>query len=201
MAETQPGKRGGPGQNPDWQRQQSAASEAQRLQPDGGSGESPSDDRFHVDASVVFQLGESLVSDVVQALVELVKNAYDADASFVRIVVDTENFPPADLEIDAGSHSHAPSPGYILIEDDGTGMTRSVIRQGWLTISRSPKRTFKRELRVTPKGRTPLGDKGLGRLGVQRLGNRVHILTRATSGDVGEAGDERDITECCGSAE
>ena len=39
---------------------------------------------FHVHTSVVFQLGESLISDVVQALVELVKNAYDADATFAR---------------------------------------------------------------------------------------------------------------------
>lgn len=159
----------------------------------GATDATPNDDRFHVDASVVFQLGESLVSDVVQALVELVKNAYDADATFVRIVVDTENSPPPELELDAAPEGPPQPPGYILIEDDGTGMNRATIRQGWLTISRSPKRAFKRELQVTSKGRTPLGDKGLGRLGVQRLGNRVHILTRAAQ-DNGEPGDEHVVS-------
>ena len=153
----------------------------------------PPDDRFHVDASVVFQLGESLVSDVVQALVELVKNAYDADATFVRIVVDTENPPPPDLDLDTEPEARPKPPGYILIEDDGIGMTRATIRQGWLTISRSPKRAFKRQLQVTGKGRTPLGDKGLGRLGVQRLGNRVHILTRAAIND-GAPGEEHVVS-------
>jgi signal transduction histidine kinase len=181
-----------PGQTPpsDAHATGSSGTELQAGEAAGVGGEAATDDRFHVDASVVFQLGESLVSDVVQALVELVKNAYDADANFARIIVDTDNAPASGLvEIDIGTQSAPESPGYILIEDDGTGMTREVIRQGWLTISRSPKRTFKRELRVTDKGRTPLGDKGLGRLGVQRLGNRVQILTRAAGAD-GQPGDE-----------
>ncbi len=192
MAQTPSGPASGPRQTDD----PDAVSASSNLQPASASApadDTPADDRFHVDASVVFQLGESLVSDVVQALVELVKNAYDADASFVRIVVDTENPLPADLRIDTETDTQAQQPGYILIEDDGTGMTRSTIRQGWLTISRSPKRTFKRELRVTRKGRTPLGDKGLGRLGVQRLGNRVQIITRAV-GDDGQPADEHVVS-------
>lgn len=132
------------------------------------------DYRFRVDASVVFQLGESLVSDVIQALVELVKNAYDADASWVRVVVDTTTAAPG-LPADS-------TPGYILIEDDGVGMSEAVIRSGWLTISSSPKRLLKQSGLTTDKGRTPLGDKGLGRLGVQRLGDTVTIVTRDSSG-------------------
>ena len=37
--------------------------------------------RFEIAAAVVFRLGEELITDVVQALVELVKNSYDADAT------------------------------------------------------------------------------------------------------------------------
>ncbi len=191
MAQTPPGPAKGLGQtDPD---DLAASSNLETAPASPAVGDAPADDRFHVDASVVFQLGESLVSDVVQALVELVKNAYDADASFVRIVVNTENPVPPELRIENKTDDEPQITGYILIEDDGTGMTRSIIRQGWLTISRSPKRTFKRELRVTRKGRTPLGDKGLGRLGVQRLGNRVQILTRAV-GDDGKPTDEHVVS-------
>lgn len=50
---------------------------------------------FNIHASVVFQLGESLITDVVQALVELVKNAYDADANSATVIVDTTgDLPP-----------------------------------------------------------------------------------------------------------
>ena len=45
---------------------------------------------FEIDASVVYQLGEMLISDEVQALIELVKNSYDADASYANIIVQTK---------------------------------------------------------------------------------------------------------------
>src|SRR5262245_42685251 len=80
---------------------------------------------FDIDASVVFQLGEHLISDVIQALVELVKNAYDADASFVKVTVDTESRAPD------GSRYHN-AVGFVSVEDDGHGMGRSDIENGWL---------------------------------------------------------------------
>ena len=46
-------------------------------------------ERFDINAAVVFRLGEELITDVVQALVELVKNSYDADATWVRVNIDT----------------------------------------------------------------------------------------------------------------
>ena len=91
---------------------------------------------FHVHTSVVFQLGESLISDVVQALVELVKNAYDADATYTNVVVDTQEKPPKESR-------YPNARGYILIEDDGSGMDYQTIERGWLTISDSRKRQFK----------------------------------------------------------
>ena len=127
-------------------------------------------EHFDVHASVVFQLGESLISDAIQALLELIKNSYDADASYCKVTIDTD---PA-----AARETHYPEAvGLISIEDDGFGMSYEDIRRGWLTISHSPKRVMKAEKRTTPGGRTPLGDKGLGRLGTQRLGDNLEMFT------------------------
>lgn len=127
---------------------------------------------FDIDPNIVFQLGDELITDVVTALVELVKNCYDADGSYARIVVDTESSnPDPDTKF-------PDAKGYILIEDDGGGMNEETIQNGWLLISASPKRAMKLAGKMTGKKRTPLGDKGVGRLGTQRLGNNVEIVTR-----------------------
>lgn len=134
-------------------------------------------EHFDIDASIVFQLGEDLITDVVQALVELVKNSYDADATHAKVTVDTEGTVP-----DEGSF-FPDARGYILIEDNGVGMDATTLRQGWLTISKSPKRALKAAGGTTQRGRTPLGDKGLGRLGVQRLGFNIEIFTQPKTED------------------
>lgn len=129
---------------------------------------------FDIHASIVFRLGDELISDEIQALVELVKNAYDADATIVKIEVNTKDLPPP--------NSHfSTARGYIIIEDDGTGMTERTIEDGWLFLSNSAKREFKKLNKTTRLGRTPLGDKGLGRLGVQRLGWKIEIITRPSN--------------------
>ena len=115
---------------------------------------------FRVDASLMQQLGASLISDDLQCLVELIKNAYDADAVSAKIIID--------------------SPGRIVVEDDGIGMDEETIQRGWLTISNSIKMEQKRLGVLTPQlRRTPLGDKGLGRLSTQRLGHHLRIETIA----------------------
>ncbi len=130
--------------------------------------------RFEVGASVVLKLGRDLITSSYQAVIELVKNSYDADASW------------ASVEIDSTAVADAPelngATGYIKITDSGHGMTLEDIRRGWLTIAMSHKQRMKQEGRKTPgKNRTPLGDKGLGRLGSQALGRYVHIETRPSS--------------------
>ena len=136
---------------------------------------------FDINAAVVRQLGEELVSDEITALIELVKNAYDADASYAKVVVDTNSFPEENLYF-SNINNQPSEPGYILIEDDGFGMDSDEIEKGWLTISFSSKRIMRREGILTPiKKRTPLGEKGLGRLSSQRLGNRLEMLTTKDS--------------------
>lgn len=127
---------------------------------------------FDISAAVVRQLGDELVSDEVTAIVELVKNAYDADASYAHVVVNT-------IEHPEGKDTKFPdSSGYVTIDDDGMGMDRADIERGWLMISLSGKRVMKAAGRKTPKGRTPLGDKGLGRLSTQKLGQNLELYTR-----------------------
>lgn len=129
--------------------------------------------RIEVHPDVLFDLGERLISDEITALVELVKNSYDADATRVHVAVNTEG--------KVGPESYYPGGpvGLIAIEDDGTGMNREDIEAGWLLVASSRKRRTKDRKERTPRfDRTPLGDKGLGRLGVQRLGSRVELYTR-----------------------
>lgn len=127
--------------------------------------------RFTVDASLILQLGETLIRDDIQAIMELVKNSYDADATTVRLVIDANTV-----------FEGATSPGYIAIVDDGHGMDSNQITNGWLTISNSLKREMKRLGRTSASGRTPLGDKGLGRLSAQRLGRKLLIETVPDNG-------------------
>ncbi len=122
---------------------------------------------LEVHPSVLFKLGEDLISDEIQALAELLKNSYDADSEYaiVRIVTTSG---PTDFPEDHG---------YVEVVDNGHGMIEEDIRRGWLTVSNSIKSRMKDRGETTKGGRTPLGDKGLGRLGAQRLGNRLTIIT------------------------
>lgn len=127
---------------------------------------------FSIHPSVVYQLGESLISDEVMALIELVKNCFDADAKYAKVIIDTEG------KINLKESLFSNDRSRIIIEDDGHGMTLEDIKSGWLSISNRRKQELKKSKRTSPGGRTPLGDKGLGRLGVQRLGNKLEIFTK-----------------------
>mgnify|MGYP001771557202 CR=1 FL=1 len=130
--------------------------------------------KFDINPHVIRQLGEELVPDEMTALVELVKNAYDADADYVKIDINTK-----------GKYSDEPlsypdHKGYIVVEDSGIGMNEDTIIKSWLTISYSSKRAGKDGVKKkTNKDRTPLGDKGLGRLSTQRLADYCEIFTTA----------------------
>ncbi|TBV09385.1 sensor histidine kinase [Phytopseudomonas dryadis] len=142
--------------------------------------------RLEVHPSVVFKLGADLITDDMQALIELVKNSYDADASRVSVNIDTQTLTDAETgEIITEEHSSLSKErklralrGIITISDDGIGMDLDTIRRGWLTVSLSHKQLMKSQGKTTAKERTPLGDKGLGRLGAQRLGDVITLITR-----------------------
>ena len=101
------------------------------------------------------------------AIFELVKNAYDADANSVLITL-------SDINTDNAS---------ITIEDDGTGMTAEIIKDIWLVSAYNHKELQKQNKKRTNKGRLPLGEKGLGRFAVHKLGNKIELVTRALNND------------------
>ena len=111
----------------------------------------PIDDvSFSVTARVAMQLGRESISNSTVAILELVKNAYDADAETVKI-----RFGNLDK-----------TNPLLVIEDDGNGMNEQQLRDGWLVIGTSNKLLSGQSSR---KKRVLTGEKGLGRLGLDRL--------------------------------
>ncbi|HET9625833.1 MAG TPA: ATP-binding protein [Kofleriaceae bacterium] len=133
--------------------------------PQNGAGTSPPPPPppFTVDTHLFRELGELLVGRDSTALVELIKNSYDADA--------------LDVTVHATSLDD-PMNGTIIITDDGLGMTAPQFRSGFLRIAsrvkeegdrRSPR--FKRRF---------TGAKGIGRLAAHKLARNLHVLSVAS---------------------
>jgi len=106
-------------------------------------------------------LGSDLVTSDVVAIIELVKNSYDAFASnvYVRFKNDSEK------------------GDYIEIEDDGVGMTKDIIKEAWCTVA-TPYKENNPSIRMGDKLRRVVGEKGLGRLSMARIGDRLQMLTQ-----------------------
>jgi signal transduction histidine kinase len=107
-------------------------------------------------------LGADLVTNDVVALIELVKNSYDAFANKVWIRFKR----------------HQAYGDLLEIEDDGQGMTKDVIENVWSVVA-TPFKETNPYIKSGKKTRRVAGEKGLGRLSVARLGNRLHMLTQA----------------------
>lgn len=119
---------------------------------------------FTVDAGLIQRLGYELVGRAETAVSELIKNAYDADATSVDV-----NF--IDSSIKGGT---------LVISDNGVGMTENQLINGFMRISSSDKihnpisERFKR---------TKAGRKGIGRFATQRLGEQLIIVTQTKDAD------------------
>jgi signal transduction histidine kinase len=141
-----------------------------------------SDYKLRIDAHALFQLGEQLISDDEQALLELIKNSYDADSPLVRVRVQADYIPVLGRD-----PVPADALGLIEIEDEGAGMADEMIKKSWLMVSLSFKRDVKRQGQPVGKfQRHPLGDKGLGRLGTMRLGKCLSVETRHSPTEPGK---------------
>lgn len=115
---------------------------------------------FTVDAGLINRLGIELVGKAETAVSELIKNAYDADATEVCV-----EFINTDEE-----------GGTLIITDDGLGMTEDQLKNGFMRISSSDKIHNPQSIRF---GRTRAGKKGIGRFATQRLGKCLTIITQA----------------------
>ncbi len=119
-------------------------------------------------ARLLTMLGEQLIKNERIALIELIKNAYDADAKWVKI--SFLNF-EADYKITSQSK--------IVIEDSGHGMTDVVIKNHWLNPATPEKKNRKMVKDTTESGRVIQGEKGIGRFAILKLGRRITVVTRA----------------------
>jgi len=113
---------------------------------------------FRFAPSILVRLGEELVPNLDQAIIELIRNSYDADAEECTVEIKLD-------EVNGGT---------IVISDNGSGMTADQILNNWLVLGGSSKESTK----LTPKGRRTVGDKGLGRLAALRAGSSVEMVTR-----------------------
>ncbi len=117
--------------------------------------------RFH--ARALAALGRDLVTDDVVAIMELVKNAYDALATRV------------DVRIRSGDGIGG--DGYIEVVDDGHGMDYITVRDVWFTIG-TPFRQKGSAPATGALSRVATGEKGLGRLSAARLGREIRLTTK-----------------------
>jgi signal transduction histidine kinase len=115
--------------------------------------------RFRPRARIIRTIGDQLISGPEAAVIELVKNAYDADASYVWI-----KFTPP---LVAGA-------GRITIVDDGHGMSLDDIREKWM----EPATSAKSANRASPRlKRVMMGSKGIGRFAAAKLGRKLGVAS------------------------
>ena len=118
---------------------------------------------FRPSARLIRTIGDKIIKDVYAAVIELIKNAYDADANNVELkFIDLVN----------------PEKAKIIIEDDGHGMDYKTVVNKWMV----PATGDKLARRESPGGRYMQGRKGIGRFATSILGNTLLMETTEKSG-------------------
>jgi DNA topoisomerase VI subunit B len=118
---------------------------------------------FRPKARIMELLGEQLIKNHTLALFEIVKNSYDADATEVELKL-------CDIDQDDGT---------IKITDNGYGMSFQTVTEVWMEPAHGHKLERRIEGKRTEKGRLQVGEKGVGRFAVHRLGTKISMITKA----------------------
>jgi len=127
-------------------------------------------------ARILRAFGDELISSELVAVTELVKNAYDADATgvLIRILSDHRGhdaLETSDAEIKAESND-----GPMLeVIDNGHGMDIRTVRGTWFEPATASRRRSPRSEQLR---RVVMGEKGLGRFAAARLGNELELVSR-----------------------
>lgn len=114
--------------------------------------------KYKISSRTAILLGRESVSKVDGAIIELVKNTYDADSELCYIYFDISN-------------------DCLYILDNGVGMTKDIIENCWMIIGTDNKR----ENYKSQKNRIKSGEKGIGRFALDRLGSKCEMLTKNTN--------------------
>lgn len=106
-------------------------------------------------------LGRNNFSTKESAILELIKNAYDAGASKLNLIFKKSE-----------------NTGRLMLEiiDDGSGMNENDIRQAWMHVGKST-----RDYKDSDTGRIFAGSKGIGRFALARLGESIDMFTKKES--------------------
>lgn len=113
-------------------------------------------------------IGKDLINDDNIAILELVKNSFDADAKQVKVkYFNLKNNDDKNVEY------FSPNTSRLIIQDDGVGMDINDIRDKWLNIAYSEKKTNK-----TQHKRRMAGAKGVGRFSCDRLGEYLNLYAK-----------------------
>ena len=115
---------------------------------------------FRPRARLLKLIGSELISDDVLAIMELVKNAHDADASEAVI----------------SFHGTSRPDGEIVVRDDGSGMDLDTLLGLWMQPASTSKNNSSG--RRTARGRRVLGEKGVGRFATDKLARRLELVSR-----------------------
>lgn len=141
---------------------------------------------FRIHPRVFAALGADLVTNDVVAVIELVKNSYDAFATRVDVRFGT----------------HKQEGPYLDIVDNGVGMARNILEEAWCVVA-TPYRLAHPQATKDEKVRRVAGEKGLGRLSAARLGSKLEMLTKAkkepcwsVSVDWSSLASENDLAGC-----
>src|SRR5579864_8376644 len=140
---------------------------------------------FKIHPRVFASLGADLVTNDIVAVIELVKNSYDASATRVDVIFGKDDTGPC-----------------LDILDNGLGMDRKIIENAWCVVA-TPYRLENPETKRGTATRRVSGAKGLGRLSAARLGTQLDVLTRTPGGpcwhltlDWSHLADEDSLDKC-----
>ena len=119
---------------------------------------------FSTHAHIKNIIGKELINDDNVAVMELVKNSYDAGAT--KVIIKFKN-----LVEDKNKQSE------LILIDDGMGMSENDILTKWLNIAYSSKKE-----NFTQNNRYQAGNKGVGRFSCDRLGKKLNLYTKQKNG-------------------
>jgi len=118
---------------------------------------------FKPKARLILQLGDRLIANEKIAISEIVKNSYDACAREVTVIMNDIN----DLD-----------KAEIVIIDDGKGMSLDILENVWMEPGTNYKEKQLDNEEFSECNRLPIGEKGIGRFGVHKLGNKIELISK-----------------------
>lgn len=139
--------------------------------------------QFKTNVQLKSIIGKDLINDDNIAILELVKNAYDANSPKALIIFkNIKDNDDEELEQHTKTKSKVNLPytektSRIVIQDFGVGMDKTDIKEKWLNIAYSEKKAQKKKY-----DRILAGAKGVGRFSCDRLGEYLNLYSRKTNG-------------------